>query len=275
MQMIRLLRFPGFRFRACTLSYDDGVKDDAKLIEIMRKYGLKGTFNLNSNALINGDPKRHSPSDILSLFGDDTEIALHGFNHLSLAQVTPPLAIRDVVADREYIEKTFKRIVRGMAYANGSYDDAVIEMLRSAGVAYCRTTKSTEAFTLPDEWLAWHPTCHHKNPKLFELADAFIAPPEKAYFWSKEPRVFYLWGHSYEFRNDDNWDIIERFGEKMAECDDIWHATNMEIYNYIESFKRLVFSSDLTLVENPTATDLYFVYKNKEILAKAGTVTEI
>lgn len=43
-----MMRFPGFRRKALTLSYDDGVVNDRRLIEIMNKYGLKGTFNLNS-----------------------------------------------------------------------------------------------------------------------------------------------------------------------------------------------------------------------------------
>ena len=43
------MRFPEGRNRALTLSYDDGVESDARLIEIMQKHGLKGTFNLNSD----------------------------------------------------------------------------------------------------------------------------------------------------------------------------------------------------------------------------------
>lgn len=34
--------------KVLTLSYDDGVVQDIRLIEIMNKYGLKGTFNINS-----------------------------------------------------------------------------------------------------------------------------------------------------------------------------------------------------------------------------------
>lgn len=42
------MRFPQGRAKALTLSYDDGVEQDIRLIEIMGKHGLKGTFNLNS-----------------------------------------------------------------------------------------------------------------------------------------------------------------------------------------------------------------------------------
>ena len=42
------MRFPGGKKKALTLSYDDGVEQDIRLIDIMKKNGLKGTFNLNS-----------------------------------------------------------------------------------------------------------------------------------------------------------------------------------------------------------------------------------
>ena len=275
MYMEPIFRFPGFLLKACTLSYDDGVKDDAKLIEIMRKYGLKGTFNLNSNGLLSNSPNRHNVDEIKELFGDDTEIALHGFQHLSLAKVTPSLAMRDIVSDRENIESAFGRIVRGMAYANGSYNDEVIEMLRAAGVVYCRTTVATEGFDLPEEWLALHPTCHHNHPRLFELVDEFFAPPARSYFWSQKPKLFYLWGHSYEFPRDNNWERIEEFGRRMAERDDVWHATNMEVYKYVEAFNRLIFSANASYIENPSAINVYIRWKDKDITIKAGETVKI
>ena len=42
------MRFPGGKLKALTFSYDDGVEQDVRLIEIFKKYGLRGTFNLNS-----------------------------------------------------------------------------------------------------------------------------------------------------------------------------------------------------------------------------------
>ena len=34
--------------KAVTFSYDDGVTQDRRLVEMMNTYGVKGTFNLNS-----------------------------------------------------------------------------------------------------------------------------------------------------------------------------------------------------------------------------------
>ena len=43
-----IMRFQGGLKKALTLSYDDGAKQDVRLVEIMAKHGLKGTFNVNS-----------------------------------------------------------------------------------------------------------------------------------------------------------------------------------------------------------------------------------
>lgn len=43
-----MMRFPEGKSKALTLSYDDGVEQDVRLINIMKQHGLKGTFNLNS-----------------------------------------------------------------------------------------------------------------------------------------------------------------------------------------------------------------------------------
>lgn len=37
--------------KAITFSFDDGVTQDIRMIEILNKYGLKCTFNLNSEFL--------------------------------------------------------------------------------------------------------------------------------------------------------------------------------------------------------------------------------
>ena len=42
------------KLKAVTFSYDDGVTQDQRLIKLFNKYGLKATFNLNSEFLGNG-----------------------------------------------------------------------------------------------------------------------------------------------------------------------------------------------------------------------------
>ena len=45
------MRYPGGKFKAVTFSYDDGVRQDLRFAEILDKYNMKGTFNINSGFL--------------------------------------------------------------------------------------------------------------------------------------------------------------------------------------------------------------------------------
>ena len=107
-----------------------------------------------------------------------------------------------------------------------------------------------------------------------ELAKKFNEP-SGSYKWSKTPRLFYLWGHTYEFDTDDNWNVIEEFAEYMGGRDDVWYATNIDLFRYIQAYDRLMFSADLSLVYNPSALDVYIDYFDKEIVIPAGKTVKI
>ena len=255
-----IMRWPKFRRKAVTLSYDDGVIFDRKLIEIMDKYGLKGTFNINSGEM--GCGRRFTKEEAYELYANSPhEVAVHGRMHLALSVVPSARGVADVINDKIALEDMFGRIVCGMAYANGTYDDDIVELLRLSGIDYARTTEATERFDVPTDWLRMPTTCHHKNPRLMELAEKFIEDKGGRNFWWSPPRLFYLWGHSYEFdynKPDNNWGIIEEFAEYMGSREDIWYATNIEIYDYIAAYHQLIFSMDYSRVYNPTCTTVYF-----------------
>lgn len=253
------IRFPEGKFKALTFSYDDGTAYDIKLCEVFKKHNLKATFNLNGGLF----PKtpgatlrsRITEEQAKQLYNSKFfEVACHGFTHPTLDKCDPALALNQMVSDRLKLENMFGCEIHGMAYPNGGYNDDVVEILKTAGIYYSRTVKSHCKFSLPENWLTWHPTCHHKNPKLNELADEFLSANNPR----RDPLLFNVWGHSYEFGDDNNWDVIEKFAEKMSNRDDIWYATNIEIYLYCRSFSRLQYSADGTIVYNPTSTELWF-----------------
>ncbi|MBR1867849.1 MAG: polysaccharide deacetylase family protein, partial [Clostridia bacterium] len=238
MKHYSLMRFPDCRFKCVTLSYDDGNKDDIRLVEIMNYYGLKGTFNVNSGMF--GEGARMSAEETKKLYEENgQEVAVHGVEHLSLTEVDKAIAMNEIIEDRKNLERLFGKQVRGMAYANGSYDEEIMKIAQAAGIHYSRTTRSTHAFGLPENWLALHPTCHHTEPEFTDLAKSFYEAPLSAYLWSRTAKTFYLWGHSYEFPRDDNWSLIENFAKYIGKKDDIWYATNGELYDYVKAFDNL------------------------------------
>ncbi|MBE6546820.1 MAG: polysaccharide deacetylase [Ruminococcaceae bacterium] len=252
-----LMRFPEGRAKALTFSYDDGVKQDIRLVEILNKHGMKGTFNVNSGLYAPEGQvhRRMTEQAITELFKDSGhEVAVHAYTHPFLETLSPANITWEILKDREALEKQFGTLIRGMAYPYGSHSNSVVEVLRNCGIVYARTTVSTERFGIPTDWLRMPATCHHNNPRLMELADKFITMSV-----SNHPQLFYLWGHSYEFDDHNNWNVIEEFTDRMAgKEDEIWYATNIEIYEYIEDYNRLIWSADGSIVKNPTARTIWF-----------------
>lgn len=272
--------FPGFKCKAVTLSYDDGVRQDKRLISIMKKNGLKGTFNINSG-LFSNEPSdvekgRMMLEEAYALYtSSGMEVAAHGAKHLHLANVDSAIATYDVISDRVELEKIFDTVIKGMAYAFGNYSDEVVDILEKCGISYCRTTVSTERFDIPNDWLRLPATCHHNNPKLMELAERFVDGVGQTEKWKEMPRLFYLWGHSYEFDNNDNWNVIEEFAEYIGNRDDIWYATNGEIYDYIEAYDRLKFSADGSIVYNPGCITVYIQNAGAKYIIAPGESVRI
>ena len=261
------LRFPGGKAKALTFSYDDGVVEDKRLAELFYKKGLKCTFNLNSGLIPTTDEdnkgRKHPKltwDELRELFiSEQFEVACHSATHPLLTSCADSVVLDEVLSDRKALEENFSRVVKGMAYPYGPTDDRVVSLLKSAGIVYSRTVTSTRDFSIPTEWLKWNPTCHHNSPDMEKLIEQFLSAKV-----ARDAKVFYIWGHSYEFTDNDNWQIIEDIAEKLSGRDDIFYSTNMGIYKAVENFKRLEFSADGKTVYNPSCEPVWAAKPNCE-----------
>lgn len=276
----RFMRFPGGKTKAVTLSYDDGVRTDIHLAEICDKYGLKATFNICSTLIAENDGEwRLTENELRDLVSRGHEIAVHGHEHKSPSVSTDMEIIKEVLTCREKLEEILGEVVTGMAYPDCEIERAgtrryeeIRTLLSSLGIAYSRTLgKDNNGFNLPTDWLAWMPTIHHDNPNAIEYARQFVdLKVEDLYISRHNPRLFYIWGHSYEFSNNNNWEHFTELCEILSGKDDTWYATNIEIYKYSKAFDALVFNTANTRVYNPTAFDIWFECKGKTHCVKAG-----
>ncbi len=279
------LRYPGGKAKALTFSYDDGCKEDKRLAELFTKFGFKGTFNFNSatrNACNN-----YTDEELQEYFlSKGHEIATHGEFHRANGNIRPVIGIRDVLNCRLTLEKRCGRIIRGMAYPDtgitvmGSFTtyENIKSYLKDLDIAYARTLGGdNDGFMLPEDFYAWMPTAHHNNPKLFDWINEFISLDisTDVYHARRQPRLFYLWGHAYEFERDNNWERIEKVCEKFAACEDIWQATNMEICDYVNAYKSLQYSADGSIVYNPTVTTIWFDIGGKVYSIKPGETLRV
>jgi len=267
------MRFPGGKPKAFTLSYDDGVEQDIKFIDICDKYGLKATFNLNSGLYTPEGtvfPKgrihrRLTKAAVSEIYGKNGhEVATHAYTHPWLEKLSPANVIYEIIKDRETLEEQFGRIINGHAYPYGTYSDTVVECLRNCGIRYARTTKATHAFEIPTDWLRLHPTCHHDDASALDLTKKFVELKNEA------PKLFYMWGHTYEFEDKNNWEHFEQIAQLISGKDDIWYANNIDIYNYVEAYRSLVFSADMRYVSNLSSLTVYLVCNGKNFEINPG-----
>ncbi len=185
--------------------WDDGVTTDIRLIEILRKYNAKATFNLNPGLMPeeretpywNHDPfpatwnyhgfkaGKLSLKEIREIY-DGFQVASHCWCHEVAGQCEDETFIAAAVNARKYLEDVFERPCPGFAYPCGAYTPATVKLLRDAGFAYARTVNNVADVTACDP-LVLHPHCHFMNNSFYRL-----------YEDAKKTGVFYFWGHSYE-----------------------------------------------------------------------------
>ena len=259
--------FPEGKCKALTLSYDDGTADDLRLISIFRKYGLKATFNLNSD-LCNTDDNRIDSNRWKEVY-EGFEVASHTATHPTLTRCPSFRVSEEILEDRRYIESIVGYPVRGFAYPNGAYSKEIRALLPSLGISYARIVGNTDAFELPDDYYQWKATCHH-NHRLLENAKTFIEFKKPWYL-----KLMYVWGHSFEFSKDDNWSLIEEFAKMVGGREDIWYATNIDIVDYMEASKRLIFTADSQNVFNPSAMDVWITVDDVPLCLKGGSFTSL
>lgn len=227
------------KMKALTFSYDDGVDQDVRLIEIFNKYNLKATFNVNSGLLgrredvlnIRGKIVNHHKafaSDVRSIY-EGHEVAVHTLTHPLLPNISDDgEIIRQVEEDRLKLSELCGYEVVGMAYPCGgqNHDDRVAKLIReNTGVKYSRTIISNYSFDIQEDLYKFKPTVYHHGEfdKMMELGEKFLEMK------ADKPQIFYVWGHSYEFDYAENWDRFEEFCKMMAGRDDIFYGTNKEV----------------------------------------------
>ena len=213
-----------------TLSYDDGPKHDRRFVAMLNERGLKCTFNLISGSMPENDPDSWyiSRAEAAELYRGH-EIATHSLNHPHLEQLSREEMRFQISEDIKNLTAIAGYPVLGHAYPYGSWSDEVVEVLRENGIRYARTTRSTGAFSVPENPLILNPTCHHRDPRVFDLIREFLdAEPADG------DMLFYLWGHSFEFDKGEefnSWTHIEKVLDAVAGHSDVEYVTNMQFFD--------------------------------------------
>jgi peptidoglycan/xylan/chitin deacetylase (PgdA/CDA1 family) len=225
--------------KAITFSYDDGVTQDIRLIELFNKYGLKATFNINSGLLgqtstlkPDGVLVNHSkvdPADLRAIYAGH-EVAAHTVTHPTLTTVTDDSEIiRQVEEDRLTLSDMLGYEVVGFAYPGGgvNYDDRVADIIKSnTGIKYARTGDWTSSFEPWTDLYKYSGTLYHHVcwDEMLRMGEEFLN------LKTDSPKVFFIYGHAYEFDIfPERWERFEEFCKLLGGREDIFYGTNLEV----------------------------------------------
>lgn len=75
--------------------------------------------------------------------------------------------------------------------------------------------------TQSGDLLMLRPTAHHDREDLFDIIDRFLS--------GEETQLLYIWGHSYEFDGNHNWDRLEEICRRLSGREDVFYGTNRQV----------------------------------------------
>ena len=233
--------YPNGNHKALIMSYDDGLDDDIALAQLFDRYGIIGTFHLNSGLLdtraiwYQGKPNEflgtYLSKDTLLYVFKNHEIAVHGTYHKALVGLSDEEILEEINVDIENLTILSDRKISSMAYAFGSTNDHVAEVIGTTPLTNARTVKPSYNFELPQDYYLWNPTCH--DSEALEYLEAYLSLD------SPSLSLFYVWGHSWELRDTLRNQNILKFCNKIGDRDDIWYTGAGNFADYHASLKVL------------------------------------
>lgn len=188
------------------LSFDDGTIWDSRLVELLNRQGIKGTFNLNSGLEdfvweFEGKPViRQKLSETVEQYRGH-EVASHTLTHPWLNSLTPPQLSREVGEDCAAIKAIFGLEQIGFGVPFTACDEREIRIIKKYA-RYIRLSAFTDSFALPED--EYHIPIHslYNDPDVREKIAKFANS-------ALPVSLFVMAGHSYELEHLDHWGYME------------------------------------------------------------------
>lgn len=266
--MIRKL-YPGGKSKAFNISYDDGVIQDIRFVELLNRYGLKGTFNLNYGLLRSGFTWQHEcgmtvrriPEEQICRVYEGHEIASHSFTHPYFDNMSETEILRELGADKFFLERLTGREVAGYATPFYFYSDLMAHCVRHCGFEYARISEESNDYSIPEDFYRWRGSKFHWDEDLEGFVQGFLET-------NQELALCQLVGHSYDLDVMQLWDTFERICRRVSACRDVWPATHIEIVRYLNAMKRARITH--REIHNESSVRLWFAIGGKSVALQPG-----
>lgn len=249
--------YPGGKARAFNVSYDDGVEQDVRFIALLDRYGLKGTFNLNYGMTRQGFQWVHDsglvvkrlPEDMLKELYQNHEVASHSFSHPYMDHFSETEVLREMGADRFFLQRLFGREITGYATPFYFFSDEMAQCARECGFSYARISEESNDYSIPKDFYHWRGSKFHWDEDLEEFVDGFLQSRE-------ELALCQLVGHSYDLDVYDMWLRMERIFARVSQCGDVWAATHADLVRYLNAMNQITITAQT--ISNQSGEPLWF-----------------
>lgn len=231
--------YPGGKQKAFNVTYDDGVLQDIRFVELLNKYNLKGTFNLNSGLLENEFEwthqsgrvvKRLSKEKAVSLY-EGHEIACHTLTHPYMNDLSESEILHELQKDKANLEKLFKREIKGFAVPFDYYSELIESCVKQSGFSYARISEESHSFIPQTDYYKWKATVFHTDSEPEKLTQQFLETNENL-------AVFQIAGHSYDLDIENLWDRVENVFVQISSQKNIVPLTTIEIVEYLQAMEK-------------------------------------
>ncbi len=253
--MIRKL-YPGGKTKVFNISYDDGVIQDIRFVELLNRYGLKGTFNLNYGLMRQNftwvhecgmTVRRLREQEVVSVYAGH-EIASHSYSHPYFDNMAEPEILKELGADKFFLERLTGREVAGYATPFYYFSDLMEDCVQHCGFEYARISEESNDYSIPENFYRWRGSKFHWDADLEAFVQGFLETDE-------ELALCQLVGHSYDLDVMDLWDKMERICHSVGKYTEVWAASHIEIVRYLKAMKRLRITE--TEIINKSSTELW------------------
>ena len=197
-----------------SLSFDDGTIYDLPFIELLNKYGLKATFNLNSQLedfvwyYNDSQPiKRLCLAKVKDIYNGH-EVASHSLTHPYFSGLTDTEVVRQVSEDVANLTNVFGYPVVGFAFPFHDQTEHNIQTVKdNVNLSYIRYSHLSDSTTHQDRYHI-HLNALYDDEDIYQRLQQFKD--------AKQDGLFVIAGHAYEFEVKNHWDKIEQLLAYLA-----------------------------------------------------------
>ena len=261
--------YPQGKPKAFNITYDDGVLQDIRFVELLNRFGLKGTFNLNSELMWQefswihecGMEVKRLPQHVVVELYRGHEVASHTLTHPYMHELSEGEIMYQLGQDKANLEWIFGQRIHGFAVPFTYYSPLIAECARRCGFTYARMSEERYTYEPPTHDYYWAAGAFHISPGFTDFVHGF-------WHTDQELALCQIVGHSYDLDAENMWEQMEEVLKRVAESPDILSMTNLELVQYLRAMRSAQITEEG--IWNPSEEELWFDVDDTVISVGAG-----